>query len=317
MQKINEPTMSAVRVREERRDLSQLRMRKMVPYLLILPAFILFISLRYIPAFSAIFHSFTSWNGVRTPDFVGLENYTRLFSDTVFITSVVNMVVYTGIRTLLTVVLAFTAAELVFRIPSVLMQSFWKILFIIPLIVPNTVNLLVWGFFFNTQNGILNTFLSSIGLEALRQPWLGQSSTALWSIIFIGFPFVASFAFLIYVSSLQSVPSEVLDAARVDGCGFWRRIISIDVPLMRGPIALTVILLVIEGINMLQPQLVLTSGGPGTATESPAHFLYRSAFQYRQFGYASAVGVIMLLIGLGFSAYSIYLRYKGAADVDY
>ncbi|MEQ8675241.1 MAG: sugar ABC transporter permease [Aggregatilineales bacterium] len=294
----------------------QMRFRKLIPYLFILPAFILFISLRYVPAFSAIYHSFTQWNGVRAPEFVGLENYVRLLQDDVFIKAMTNMIIYTLARTTMVVFMAFVAAELVLRVPSVLMQSFWKIVFIIPLIVPNTVNLLVWGFVYNTQNGILNEFLESIGLASLRQPWLGQSSTALGAIIFIGFPFVASFAFLIYVSALQSMPSEVLDAARVDGCNFWRRLIYIDVPLMKGPITLTVILLVIEGINLLQPQLVLTRGGPGVSTESPAHFLYLAAFQNRQFGYASAVGVIMLIVGLGFSIYSIYLRYKGAADVN-
>jgi len=304
-------------VTDVRAERWRLFLRKLTPYLFILPAFVLFIALRYVPAFSAIYHSFTAWNGVREPVFVGVENYIRLFNDSVFLDAMRNMAIYTSVRTLIVVVIAFVAAELVFRIPNTLMQKFWKIIFIIPLIVPNTVNLLVWGFVYNTQSGILNTLLETIGLGQLTQPWLGQSSTALGAIIFIGFPFVASFAFLIYVSALQSIPGEVLDAARVDGCNFWQRLVLIDAPLMRGPIVLTVILLVIEGINMLQPQLVLTQGGPGTATESPASFLYRAAFQNRQFGYASAVGVIMLLVGLAFSAYSIYLRYKGAADVDY
>jgi ABC-type sugar transport system permease subunit len=289
---------------------------KLVPFLFILPAFTLFVLMRYVPAVQAIYYSFTEWNGIRAAEFVGLDNYVRLFQDQLFLDALTNMMGYTVMRTLIVVVMAFFAAELVYSIRNPFMQTFWKIAFIIPLVVPGSVVLLVWAFVFNTQSGILNSLLAAVGLEHLQQPWLGQSSTALWSILFIGFPFISSFAFLIYTSSLQSLPSEVLDAARVDGCNTLRRIFYIDIPLMRGPVALTVILLVLEGIQVLTPQIVLTGGGPGTSTESPANFLYRTAFQYGKFGYATAVGVVMLLIGFVFSYFSIRMRYRGAADVD-
>jgi len=295
---------------------AQIRWVKIIPYLFILPAFTLFVLMRYIPAAQAIYYSFTEWNGIRAAKFIGLDNYTRLFQDQLFLDALINMAGYTVLRTLIIVFMAFFAAELVFSIRSSFMQTFWKIAFIIPLVVPGSVVYLVWAFVFNTQSGILNSLLVAVGLSDLQQPWLGQSSTALWAILFIGFPFVSSFAFLIYTSSLQSLPSEVLDAARVDGCNTLQRILFIDVPLMRGPIALTVILLVLEGIQVLTPQIVLTGGGPGTSTESPANFLYRTAFQYGKFGYATAVGVVMLLIGFVFSYFSIRMRYRGAADVD-
>jgi raffinose/stachyose/melibiose transport system permease protein len=306
----------AIAVGETTRPRAQIRWVKLVPYLFILPAFILFVLMRYVPAVQAIYYSLTEWNGIRAAKFIGLENYTRLFQDQLFLDALINMAGYTILRTLIVVVMAFFAAELVFSIRSSFMQTFWKIAFIIPLVVPGSVVYLVWAFVFNTQSGILNSLLAAVGLGDLQQPWLGQSSTALWAILFIGFPFVSSFAFLIYTSSLQSLPSEVLDAARVDGCNTLRRIFYIDFPLMRGPIALTVILLVLEGIQVLTPQIVLTGGGPGTSTESPANFLYRTAFQYGKFGYATAVGVVMLLIGFIFSYFSIRMRYQGAADVD-
>lgn len=294
----------------------QLSWPKIVPFLFILPAFTLFVLMRYIPAVQAILYSFTEWNGVRAAKYVGLDNYARLFQDKIFLDALVNMGGYTVLRTIIVVVMAFFAAELVFSLRSTVMQTFWKVAFIIPLVVPGSVVYLVWAFVFNTQSGILNSLLVAVGLGHLQQPWLGQSSTALWAILFIGFPFVSSFAFLIYTSSLQSLPGEVLDAARVDGCNTLRRILYIDVPLMRGPLALTIILLVLEGIQVLTPQIVLTGGGPGTSTESPANFLYRTAFQYGKFGYATSVGVVMLLIGFVFSYFSIRMRYKGAADVD-
>ena len=294
----------------------QINWTKLTPYLFLIPAFSLLIALRYVPAFSAVLYSFTDWNGMRAPNYIGLENYTQLFRDNLFLAALANTFYYTTAHTILVVVMAFFAAELIFSLRNRMLQTFWQIVFVIPLVVPQTVNYLVWGFVFNPQSGILNNFLASVGLGQLQQPWLGQTSTALWAIAFIGFPFVSSFAFLVYISSLQSLPSEIFDAAKIDGCGIIQRIFFIDVPLLRGALVLTIILLVLEGIQLLTPQLVLTGGGPGTSTESPANLLYRSAFRYGDFGYATAIGVIMLLIGLGFSYFSIRLRYRGAVDVN-
>ena len=295
---------------------SRFNWAKVAPYLFLVPAFLLLILLRYVPAVSAILYSFTDWNGMRSPEYIGLENYAELFKDRLFLASLNNIALYIVVHTGLVVFMAFFAAELVFSLRSPMLQTLWQIVFVVPLVVPQTVVYLVWGFVFNTQSGLLNGFLGSIGLESWQQPWLGQSSTALWSIMFIGFPFVASFAFLVYVSTLQGLPSEIFDAAKIDGCSTLRRIMFIDVPLMRGALVLTVILLALEGIQLLTPQLVLTGGGPGTSTESPANLLYRSAFRYGDFGYATAIGVIMLLIGLVFSYFSIRLRYRGAVDVN-
>lgn len=288
-----------------------------IPYLFILPAFVLLIALRYIPAVSAILYSFTEWRGFfGSPKFVGIDNYARLFKDPIFLASLRNMAIYTTARTFLVICMAFGTAELVCSLPKRWMQTFWQVVLIVPLVIPDTVVYLVWGFVFNTQRGILNSLLAAFGYEQLQQAWLGQSSTALLSIIFIGFPFVASVPFIIFVSSLQGMPKEVLEAARLDGCTPLRRVWYMDLPLMRGPMALAVILLILEGIRVMLPQLVLTGGGPGSSTESPANLLYRTAFQNSNFGMATAIGVVMLVIGLVFSYISIRLRYQGAVDVD-
>ncbi|MCB9136824.1 MAG: sugar ABC transporter permease [Caldilineaceae bacterium] len=289
----------------------------LTPYLFLAPAFLLLIALRYLPAVQAVYYSFTEWKGFfGSPEFVGFSNYSKLFHDQIFLASLRNMVVYTVVRTLLVLGMTFFAAELIYSLRNPTMQFIWQVLLIIPMIIPEIVVFLVWGFVFNTQTGILNTLLTAIGLGSWAQPWLSQSSTALWAITFIGFPFVASIPFLIFTSSLQGMPGEVLEAAKLDGCNTLRRVLHIDLPLMRGPITLAVILLILEGIRVLLPQLVLTGGGPGSSTESPANYLYRTAFQYGDFGLATAVGMIMLLVGLVFSYLSLRIRYQEATDVD-
>lgn len=304
-------TKSASSARQGRR----FNWQRLTPYWFLLPTFALLIALRYIPAVKAIAYSFMQWKGFGEPSYVGFENYIRLFQDRIFVASLGNMAIYTALRTFLILIMSFVGAELVAGLTSRRMQMFWQVVFVIPLIVPHAVVFLVWGFVYNTHSGIINSLLSTVGLESLAQPWLGQSSTALPSIILIGFPFFATVPFLILVSSLQSLPKAVLEASYLDGCNIVRRIWHIDLPLMRGPLTLSMILLVLEGIRVLLPQLILTGGGPGTSTESPANFLYRTAFQYGEFGYASAVGIIMLIIGVTFSFISIRLRYRGGSDV--
>lgn len=302
---------------DRKRAPSHRRWEWATPYLFLLPAFALLFALRYLPAIQAVYYSFTEWKGFfGAPEFVGLDNYVKLFRDQIFLAALRNMVVYTAVRTILVLGMTFFAAELVYSLRNPSLQFFWQVLLIIPMIIPEIVVFLVWGFVFNTQTGILNTLLATIGLESWQQAWLSQSGTALWAVIFIGFPFVASVPFLIFTSSLQGMPREVLEAALLDGSTTFRRVLHIDLPLMRGPITLAVILLILEGIRVLLPQLVLTGGGPGTATESPANFLYRTAFQYGDFGLATAVGMIMLVIGLFFSYLSLRIRYQEAADVD-
>jgi ABC-type sugar transport system permease subunit len=211
---------------------------------------------------------------------------------------------------------AFIAAELIFSIRNERVRMFWKIAFVIPLVVPRSVVYLMWAFIYDPQVGLVNEVLHLVGLDGLRQPWLGQSSTSLASLAFIGFPFVASLAFLIFVASLEGLPRDIIETAELEGCPVWKRIFNVDLPMLRGGFIFVAVLLILEGIQTTEPQLILTRGGPGTSTELPAYFLYRTAFEYSQFGKACAVGVVMLGVGLVFTILSLWLRYRSAYDVD-
>lgn len=287
-----------------------------LPWILLAPVMVHLIIFRYVPTFAAFYYSLTNWNGIKAAKFVGLRNYTDLFTDYVFLDGLRNMVIYTSIRVVLLIGFAFLAAELVFSFKSASVRTFWKIVFVIPLVVPVSVTYLLWGFIFEPQSGLLNTLLSSVGLGAYANQWLGTSATALYSIAFVQFPFVAGLSFLVFISALEGIPGDVLDACKVEGCGRFRRVWSVDVPMLRGSLIFIAVLIVLGGIQTIEPQLILTRGGPGTATESPGFYVYRAAFQYSDFGLAAAAGVIMVFVGLVFSFYTVRARYKGAYDVD-
>jgi raffinose/stachyose/melibiose transport system permease protein len=286
-----------------------------LPWVLLAPVLIHLIIFRYIPTFSAFYYSLTKWNGIRASRFVGFRNYTDLFEDYVFLEGLRNMAIYTSLRLVLLIAFAFIAAELVFSFKSARVRTFWKIVFVIPLVVPISVTYLLWGFVFEPQSGLLNSILEAVGLGAYTNQWLGTSATALYSIAFVQFPFVAGLSFLVFISALEGISGDVLDACKIEGCGRIRRIFAVDVPMLRGSLIFIGVLIVLGGIQTVEPQLILTKGGPGTATETPGWYVYRAAFQYGEFGLAAAAGVVMVLVGLVFSFYAVRARYKGAYDV--
>jgi ABC-type sugar transport system permease subunit len=163
----------------------------------------------------------------------------------------------------------------------------------------------------------VNEFLRAIGLPQAVRPWLGQPDTALGAIIIIGFPLVSGFGFLVLLSALQNMPSEVNDAALIDGCTRLRRVFAIDLPSIRGPLALVTILSINAGLQEFAPMLIVTGGGgPVNATQSPGLYLYQQAIGYGKFGYATAVGTVLMMLTMVFSIFILRSRYRRAHDVE-
>ena len=253
-----------------------------LPFLFLIPALLLLIAFRYIPAVSAIYHSFTYWNIPEPGEFIGLQNYQALFDDPIFVKSLGNILKYMVGRTLFTLVMAFIGAELVYNLASVRARSFWRVVFTIPMVIPLTVNLLVWQQVYAGRQGLLNEFLVGIGALARPLPWLGRPDTALPALILIGFPAVAGFGFLIILAALQNLPSEVNDAALIDGCSRLRRVFAIDLPAIHGPLALIIILSMNSGMQEFAPMLIMTQGGPISSTMSPGILSLHAGLQLRQ-----------------------------------
>ena len=287
-----------------------------MPYLFLLPAILLLVVFRYYPAFSAVFHSFTDWDGTRPANFVGLDQYKALFNDPIFIKSVVNIGIYTALRTFFSTAMALIGAELVYNLRSYVSQGIWRIIFTLPLVIPTSVVFLVWRQVYAARLGLFNQLLSAVGLSSQAKPWLGLPDTALGALILIGFPLVSGFGFLVLLSGLQNLPMEVNDAALIDGCTRLRRIFAIDIPSIRGPLALILILGINAGLQEFAPMLVVTNGGPVNSTLSPGLYLYQQAFTLGKFGYSTAIGTILMLMTLAFSIFILRSRYRSAHDVE-
>lgn len=267
-------------------------------YLLLLPTFLLIIIFNYYPAGSALYHSFFDWNGANLKRFSGLSNFVQMFNDKTLWLSFGHLAQLTLFGVIISVSFPLVAAALIFHLRDLRWAYFYRVLFVVPMVVPGIVVLMIWRFIYSPNLGLINQILRAIGLEILARPWLGDFKLALYALMGIGFPWVAGFATLIYLAGFQAIPAELLDAAAIDGASTRQRFFSVELPLVVSQIKLIVILTIIGSFQNFATVLVMTNGGPGTETMVPGLYLYRNAMQYNKMGYACAIGTLMFLITL-------------------
>jgi len=269
-------------------------------YLMLVPTFILLLTFNYYPAFMGLYRSFFDWDVGLDPEFVGLGNFFKLFGeDEVFLKSLRNVSILTAWRVISGVTIPFFVAELIFNLRHQTSQYMYRVLMILPAVVPGIVTLLLWRFIYDGTHGLLNTVLAGVGLEEWQQPWLGNPRTALYAVTFMGFPWVGGVTVLIYLAGLQNISEEVIDSTKVDGCSGLRRLWAIDVPLIIGQFKLITVLSVIGGLQGWVAIFVMTAGGPGTASMVPGLWMYNNAFFWNKMGYASAIGMFLFVLILG------------------
>ncbi|MDQ0642650.1 carbohydrate ABC transporter permease [Microbacterium murale] len=270
---------------------------------------------RTTPAISAIFWSFFHWQPAADSTFLGIDNYVTMFSDQIWWSSFRNL----GIIFLFSVVawvFPLLAAELLISLRSPRWQFTMRTILIVPMAFPGVVTALVWGFFYSPNDGVINQALKALGLEALAQNWTGQASTALLSLLFVGFPFIAGLPFLIFYSSLQNIPTEVLEAAQLDGVGRFARFWQIDLPLMASQVRILVFLAIVGTLQYGFVAYVLTSGGPDNATMVPILRMINVAFQGGDWGYSAALSTTLFVITMIISAVVIVARRRDSSTAD-
>jgi ABC-type sugar transport system permease subunit len=265
-------------------------------YLLLVPCFTLLVIFNYYPAILALWGSIFTLDYGREGEYVGLQNFREMFNDPTFRASVRNVTALTVFGTVTAVTVPVVVAEWIFRLKSQRAQYFYRIIMVWPAIVPGLVSLLLWQFIYDPNAGLLNALLDFVGLDQwATKAWLADPDLALYALMGSSFPFVGGIGVLIYLAGLQSISTEIFDAAALDGAGGIRRFFSIDLPLIKGQIRLNLVLSIITGLQTIVGPLVLTKGGPVDATMVPGLYMYQQAFTYGRLGYASAIGVVVFI----------------------
>ncbi len=274
-----------------------LRKNKMA-YLFILPLMLGTLTFSYYPAISGIVTSFFEWDGTGAKEFVGIGNYVELFNDKIFLDSIVTMIVLLIPRLFIGVFMPLLFAELIFNTKNKKLQSFYRVAVLVPMIAPGVVGMLIWQNIFEPSTGLYSQLLEFLGILKPGEvvDFLNDPKWVISTVIILGFPWTNGTSILIYISGLNAISEEVVEASKLDKCSTWRRIRKIDLPLLLGQIRYFFIFGLIGLLQDYGIQIVLTNGGPGYSTYVPGWYMYRLAFTSGRYGYASAVGIFLFLV---------------------
>ena len=266
-----------------------------LPYLFIAPLLIGVLGFCYYPAISGIVTSFFKWNGTGEKEFIGFENYIELFQDGIFLNSIKTMIVLLVPRLFIGIFMPLIFAELVFNTKNKKLQSFFRVAVLIPMIAPGVVGMLIWKNIFEPSTGLYAKLLTFLGIlkEGQVVDFLNDPDWVISTIIILGFPWTNGTSILIYLSGLNAISEEVVEASKLDRCNTWKRIFKIDIPLILGQIRYFFIFGLIGLLQDYSIQIVLTNGGPGYTTYVPGWYMYKEAFAYGRYGYACAIGTVL------------------------
>lgn len=282
-------------VRGDSRTLAADVWKARISYIFLIPTLVLLLVFNYYPAFSGIYHAFTEWTPGLETKWVGLDQFRDLRENRYFWVGIGNLIILivTGFLKLL---IPLAVAEMIFHLRSSRLAYGFRTLFVLQVIVPGVVGVLLWVNVYDPNIGLANQVLEGIGLGNLTRSWLGDADTAIWSIVFIGFPWVSAFALLIFYGGLISIPTDLFDSAALDGASTFRRILNIDLPLLLGQVRLLVILTFIATVQEFAAIFLTTGGGPGSSTYVPSLELYYQAVRFNNFGAASAIGTVLFIV---------------------
>ncbi|MEL7977536.1 sugar ABC transporter permease [Isoptericola sp. F-RaC21] len=282
-------------------------------YLALIPVFVMLGAFQYYPAVNGIVHSFFDWKPAAVSEFLGWENYSTMLADAVWWDSFRNLGIIFVFGVVMWVI-PLTAAELLVSLRSRRAAFAYRTLLIVPMAFPGMVTALVWQFFYHPNNGVINVLLEQLGLGSLAHNWVGDPDTAMLALLFVGFPFIAGLPFLIFYSTLQNIPAEVLEAAQLDGVGRLARVWRIDLPLMAGQIKILFFLAIVGTLQYGFTAYVVTGGGPDDATVVPILRILNVAYQGQDWGYAAALSTTLFAITLVLSCFVVFARRRNRAS---
>jgi len=296
-----------------RRSRKRVRHNRIVGYLFISPWIIGFLAFALYPFIASLYYSFTSYDILTPPRWIGLHNYQAMTQDPLFWGSLYNTVFFTVISVPLSTVVSIAIAMLLNM--KVRGLTIYRTIFYLPSVVPLVASSILWLWLFNPSFGLLDSFLRLVGLPA--PGWLYSEAWVKPALILMGLWSIGA-AIVIYLAGLQGVPQELYEAASLEGANSWQRTWHVTLPMISPVILFNVTLGLIGSFQYFTQAYVMTQGGPNNASLFFALYLYQQAFQYMHLGYGAAMAwllfVLILLVTLGiFKSSAKWVYYGGAA----
>jgi raffinose/stachyose/melibiose transport system permease protein len=282
--------------------------RQVWPLLFLLPSALLVLAFVIVPSVFGGAYAFTDWDGlVWNFNWVGFANFRDFFEDPAAYGALINTLTITIAVTVgQNVVGLLLALALNSRIKS---RRVLRVVFFAPVIVTPVVVAYVWAFMY-APSGPINKALETIGLGNLQQVWLGDPDVTLWAIIVIIIWQFSGYVMVIYLAGLQNVPAELVDAAQLDGARSVQVFRYVVLPLLKPAITVATLLTIIGGLKVFDQIWVLTRGGPNNSTHSLSTIVYQTAFVFGEYGYATAIAIIMTVLIVFFSIAQMWFTRK-------
>ena len=259
----------------------------------ILPSFILILLFSIIPLFMTLYFSFTKYNVINAPEWIGFKNYTALFQDSFFKASVKNTIVYTLLVVPLQTLFSLLLADIIAKQFRNRFGTFIRMVLFIPVISSMILVGMVWKFLLSTDNGIVNMILTFLRLPRIN--WLGTQNTAMISICMTSIWKNVGYFLVIYYAGIMEIPLSYYESAKVDGASRWQEFFYITLPSIKPITYLVVTLGTIWSFQVFDLVYSMTGGGPGRSTLTLVLIIYQYAFKQYKMGYACAGSFVLFL----------------------
>lgn len=271
----------------------------------LLPALLLFSFFVIIPIIWSAYYGFFDWKGIGTAKFIGFDNYSEIIHDEVFWRSLKNNMLVVAASVFGQVPIALVLALLLLK--NSWIHKFIRTAVFMPMVLSSVVVGIIWGYIYHPEIGILNFLLDSLGLGSWKRQWLGDPAVSMYSLMIpIIWNYIGPYL-IMFIAALHNIPSEMDDAAKIDGAKGSRKLFSLTLPLIWDTIKVAVVLCISGSLKSFDLIYIMTGGGPAHSTELLASYMYNNTFAIYRFGYGSAVSTAIIIISLFLIAGSQYL----------
>lgn len=270
--------------------------RRSIKLIMILPALILFSVYVIIPIFLTAYYSLTDYSGIGRPGFIGLRNYYFLFQDKMFLSSLKNTLVILVMIMLLIIPCSFILALLLDK--SFKGNGIVKAMNFLPFVIAPILVGLIWYFILDPSIGLINNFLSLIGLDSLNQQWIGGKTLTPYSIAVVYLWQVLGYYATIFLAGLKAIPVDIYEATDIEGANVIQKIFYVTIPMLRETTIIIVILIITGGFKIFETVQQLTGGGPNHISDVLVTYMYHVTFTTSRYGYGMSIATISAVFSL-------------------